>query len=87
MTTKSATNKYIFKLVMDFIVYNLVSDLKASRKNEVILVLLIQYHHFLGWIIFFLGTKHNLWWLCSFKVGIGIALCRDTVHVIDHGLI
>ena len=48
MTTKSATNKYIFKLVMDFIVYNLVSDLKASRKNEVILVLLIQYHHFLG---------------------------------------
>ena len=34
MTTKSATNKYIFKLVMDFIVYNLVSDLKPLVKMK-----------------------------------------------------
>lgn len=51
------------------------------------LVLLIQYQHFLGWLFLFLGTKHNLWWLFSFKIGIGIVLCRNTVHVIDHGSI
>ena len=87
MATKSATNKCLFKSSNYFIVYILVSHLKASHKNEITLVLLIQYQHFLGWLFLFLGTKHNLWWLFSFKIGIGIVLCRNTVHVIDHGSI